>query len=47
MAGINKSIGHHRARKTFASNVLLYKDVPMEVVSGLLGHSGLKITREY
>ncbi|MGB5461621.1 MAG: hypothetical protein WBM85_16820 [Eudoraea sp.] len=47
MAGINKSIGHHRARKTFASAVLLYNYVPVEVVSELLGHSGLKITWEH
>jgi integrase/recombinase XerD len=35
------------ARKTFASTVLLYNDVPMEVVSELLGHSNMKITQEY
>jgi len=35
------------ARKTFASTVLLYNDVPMEVVSELLGHSSIKITQEY
>jgi len=27
------------ARKTFASTVLPYNDVPMEIVSELLGHS--------
>ena len=35
------------AGKTFASSVLLYNDVPMEIVSELLGHSSLKITQEY
>lgn len=35
------------ARKTFASTVLLYNDVPMEIVSELLGHSSMKITQEY
>ncbi|HDZ04670.1 hypothetical protein LCGC14_0354360 [marine sediment metagenome] len=45
--GINKSISHHTARKTFASTVLLYNDVPMEIVSELLGHSSMKITQEY
>jgi len=35
------------ARKTFASTVLLYNDVPMEIVSELLGHSSIKITQEY
>ncbi len=47
IAGINKSISHHMARKTFASTVLLNNDVPMEVVSELLGHSSIKITQEY
>jgi len=45
--GINKSISHHMARKTFASTVLLYNDVPMEIVSELLGHSSMKITQDY
>ena len=38
---------HHMARKTFASTVLLYNDVPLEIVSELLGHSSMKITQEY
>jgi integrase/recombinase XerD len=37
---------HHIARKTFASTVLLYNDVPMEIVSELLGHSSMKITQD-
>ncbi|WP_047246921.1 site-specific integrase [Maribacter thermophilus] len=47
IVGINKVITHHMARKTFASTVLLYNDVPMEIVSELLGHSSIKITQEY
>ena len=47
IVGINKRMSHHMARKTFASTVLLYNDVPMEIVSELLGHSSLKITQEY
>lgn len=47
IVGINKSISHHVARKTFASTVLLYNDVPMEIVSELLGHSSMKITQDY
>ena len=38
---------HHMARKTFASTVLLYNDVPVEIVSELLGHRSIKITQEY
>ena len=35
------------ARKTFAPTALLYNDVPMEIVSELLGHSSIKITQDY
>ena len=45
--GIKKRITHHTARKTFASTVLLNNDVPMEIVSELLGHLSIKITKEY
>jgi len=45
--GISKRVTHHVARKTFATTVLLYNDVPMEVVSELLGHSKLTITQEH
>lgn len=45
--GINKSISHHMARKTFASTVLLYNNVPIEIVSELLGHSSIKMTQDY
>ena len=44
MKGIKKNPTHHLARKTFASSVLLYNDVPMEIVSELLGHSSIKTT---
>ena len=47
IVGINKNLTHHMARKTFASTVLLYNDVPMEIVSELLGHSSLKITQAH
>lgn len=43
--GIEKRITHHTARKTFASTVLLYNDIPMETVSELLGHSNMKVTQ--
>ncbi|WP_412476972.1 site-specific integrase [Flavobacterium sp. TBRC 19031] len=45
--GIEKKLTHHTARKTFASTVLLYNDVPMEIVSELLGHSKMSITQEH
>jgi integrase len=46
IVGINKNITHHMARKTFASTVLLFNDVPIEIVSELLGHSNITITQE-
>ncbi|RNL83264.1 site-specific integrase [Sinomicrobium pectinilyticum] len=47
VVGIEKKLTHHIARKTFASTVLLYNNVPMEIVSELLGHSSIKITQEH
>jgi len=44
--GIEKRLTTHTARKTFASTVLLYNDVPMEIVSLLLGHSSITITED-
>ena len=46
IVGIEKSLTHHIARKTFASTILLYNDVPMEIVSELLGHSSMVTTQE-
>ena len=37
---------HNKARKTFATTVLLYNDVPMEIVSKLLGHSNMILTQD-
>ncbi len=47
VVGITKNLTHHLARKTFATTVLLYNDVPMEIVSELLGHSKISITQEH
>lgn len=46
IVGIHKKLIHHTARKTFASTVLLYHDVPIEVVSMLLGHSDIAVTQK-
>ncbi|WP_200859640.1 site-specific integrase [Sphingobacterium paucimobilis] len=47
IVGINKTLTHHVARKTFATTVLLYNDIPIEIVSKLLGHSRITMTQEY
>ncbi|AUS05128.1 site-specific integrase [Pseudotamlana carrageenivorans] len=46
ISGIEKNLTTHMARRTFASTVLLYNNVSMEIVSELLGHSSMKITQE-
>lgn len=45
--GINKTLTHHIARKTFATTILLYNDIPIEIVSELLGHSKISMTQEH
>lgn len=47
IVGIEKRLTHHLARRTFATTILLFNDVPMEVVSELLGHSKITITQEH
>jgi integrase len=47
VVGIEFNLTHHIARKTFASTVLLYNDVPMEIVSKLLRHSKLQTTQDH
>ncbi len=44
---ININLTHHIARKTFATTILLLNDVPIEVVSKLLGHSRIGITQAH
>jgi len=46
VVGIEKRLTHHVARRTFATTVLLFNDVPMEVVSELLGHTKLATTQQ-
>ena len=46
LVGIDKRLTTHTARKTFASTVLLFNDVPMDIVSELLGHSSIKVTEK-
>lgn len=47
IVGIEFNLTHHIARKTFATTVLLFNDISMEVVSELLGHSKLSTTQEH
>ncbi|WP_034893703.1 site-specific integrase [Gillisia sp. Hel_I_29] len=47
LCDIKVNLTHHIARKTFATTVLLLNDVPMEIVSKLLGHSRIGITQAH
>ncbi|SDS18438.1 Site-specific recombinase XerD [Polaribacter sp. KT25b] len=47
LVGIHKKLTHHTARKTFATTVLLFNNVPMEIVSELLGHSNMNVTQSH
>ncbi|MXS70496.1 tyrosine-type recombinase/integrase [Flavobacteriaceae bacterium W22] len=47
IVGLDKRLTHHLARRTFATTVLLFNDVPMEIVSELLGHSKITITQDH
>ena len=47
LCGVKKRLTHHIARKTFATTVLLYNNVPMEIVSKLLGHSKIQTTQNH
>jgi len=47
MCEINKKLTTHTARHTFATTVTLSNNVPMEVVSKMLGHSTIKMTEKY
>ena len=44
---MDKKLTHHTARKTFATTVLLYNNVPMEIVSELLGHTNMNVTQAH
>ena len=47
LLSIDKKLTHHVARKTFATSVLLFNNVPMEIVSELLGHSNMNVTQSH
>ncbi len=47
ICGINKPISTHTARHTFATTVALENNIPLEVVSKILGHSSTKMTQRY
>lgn len=47
LAGLQRPLTHHLARHTFATTITLANQVPIEVVSKLLGHRDLATTQIY
>ena len=47
LCGINKRICFHTSRHTFASTVTLANNISLEVVSKMLGHTNVQMTRHY
>lgn len=47
ICGIDKKLGFHSSRHTFASTLMLENGVPIDVVKDMLGHSSVKTTELY
>lgn len=47
LCGIDKNLSTHTARHTFATTVTLSNQVSIEVVSKMLGHSSINMTKKY
>ncbi|MFZ5554488.1 MAG: site-specific integrase [Bacteroidota bacterium] len=47
LTDLNKNLTYHVARHTFATTITLSNNIPLEVVSKLLGHSNLSSTQIY
>lgn len=47
ICGIDKNITFHLARHTFASEICLQNEVPIQTISRMLGHTDVKTTQIY
>lgn len=47
LAGLNQALTHHIARHTFATTICLNNNMPIEILSKLLGHTSIKTTQIY
>ena len=47
LTGIKKNLSTHTARHTFATTVTLANQISIEVVSKMLGHSSINMTKKY
>ena len=47
LCGIDKKVTFHTSRHTFATTVTLANDVPLEIVSQMMGHTNTRMTSHY
>ena len=47
MAGCTQPISHHMGRHYYASILTLSNDVPIDVISKMLGHTNVRMTQVY
>lgn len=47
LADVNQRVTYHIARHTFATTITLQREIPLETVSKMLGHTSLKTTQVY
>lgn len=47
LCGIDKRVTFHTSRHTFATTVTLANDVPLEIVSQMMGHTNTRMTSHY
>lgn len=47
LAGVTQRVTYHIARHTFATTITLQREIPLETVSKMLGHTSIKTTQVY
>jgi site-specific recombinase XerD len=47
LCGIDKRVCFHTSRHTFATTVTLAHDIPLEIVSQMMGHTNTRMTSHY
>ena len=47
LCGIDKKVTFHTSRHTFATTVTLANDIPLEIVSQMMGHTNTRMTSHY
>lgn len=47
LAGVDNRVTYHVARHTFATTITLQREIPLETVSKMLGHTKITTTQIY